>query len=586
VRRILPVLIALGCLLFPAQPLTVRAAGEQGPALESHVRYLAGDDLAGRLPGTPGIDQAAAYIARQFEAIGLEPAFDTSYYQEFMIPFGHMVVGPPRATLGGLDLEPGVDFQVLPFSGSDTLSAQAAFGAGDQHTQTSGGDVLLISVDPEIESERWTLMGRDGLAVWMRETADRAASSGASAVIFIGDSPGSAGGLHTFGISRSYRPVKVPVIELAYEAYKKVARRRGFSPELDGGLPDAGKGTGDIRLDFELRADVRARRVWVKNVGAMLPGSERSGRYIVVGAHYDHLGYGEIASSTPWRREVHNGADDNASGVAAVIEIARMIAGRRPAGASIGFICFTAEELGALGSEHFVENCPFPVDSTMAMINLDTVGRLVDGKLIMFGARSAEEFDGVLDSALGPHQIQIVKKKEIYGFSDQNAFYARGVPSLHVFTGAHDDYHSPDDDADLINFEGLATITAYTADVVDAVAALDGLTPVTGAEEPSPGAVTRGKGAYLGIIPDFTYEGSGVGIGGTTPDSPASAAGLMGGDVIIAIDGEPIGDLQALMRFLAGKNPGDKIEISVMRGPLAETFAATLSVRAERRDPR
>jgi hypothetical protein len=320
--------------------------------------------------------------------------------------------------------------------------------------------------------------------------------------------------------------------------------------------------------------------VTVRNVGGVLRGD--GPEYFVIGAHYDHLGYGDIASSTPWRREIHPGADDNASGIAGVVEIARVLASYGRPERSLVFLAFTAEELGALGSEYYCKNAPYPIETTITMMNLDTVGRLDEEKLIVFGARSAEEFGGLLREAVEGHNLDVIEKEEIYGFSDQNPFYSRGVPALHLFTGAHDDYHSPDDVREKINFEGLASITSLAADFASLIAFNPTkLTPVV-IEPDTPVSSSRGKGAHLGIIPDFTYAGTGVGIKGTVPGSPAEEAGLRDGDVIVGIDNRSIADLKALMMFLAAKNPGDSIEIQVMRGSTVEAVGATLSVRKPR----
>jgi hypothetical protein len=215
------------------------------------------------------------------------------------------------------------------------------------------------------------------------------------------------------------------------------------------------------------------------------------------------------------------------------------------------------------------------------MINLDTIGRMEEMKLIVFGALSAEEMSEVLRSEIR-YGLEIIEKKEIYGFSDQNPFYARGIPSLHFFTGAYDDYHSPDDDIENIDFTDLEIITEYVANVAYELANIDLLTPVIDAEEPSPPEMSRGSGAFLGIVPDFAYSGTGVGLKGTVPSSPAEAAGLQDGDILVAINGKTIADLRALMHFLAAGEPGDEIEIRIMRGSAPAVKHATLSVRSSR----
>jgi hypothetical protein len=534
--------------------------------LKSHVMYLASDSLEGRLPGTLGIEKAAEFIAGELEKIGLEPAFEGSYYQEFEIELGMQVVSGPFVQFGegGIPLEEEV--QALPFTGSGGARGEVIFAPSDKRDYA--GCIIVADVEPEIQSERWTMIGRDAVLERMRELSAEAEEQGAAGILFVsgGARKDTAADLRDFPVGRTTRQVGIPAIEATH----RVVREVWHSPL---GRP----GAVDV---CSLSVAVKPRSIEVRNVGALIRGATAPEEYLVVGAHYDHLGYGDISSSTPWRREVHNGADDNASGVASLIEIARAITAAGPPERSIVFVCFTAEELGALGSGYFCEHPPFPIDSAVAMINLDTVGRLDDGNLIIFGALSAVEISGVIGEIKTGHQLRPVEKKEIYGFSDQNPFYERGIPSLHFFTGAYDDYHSPDDDWQKLNYDGLAAVTGFVTDFTLAIDSIESLTPNVTAEEESPPVTSRGKGAFLGIVPDFAYGGTGVGLKGTVPKSPAEAAGLQDGDVIVAIDDRPIADLRALMVFLSGKGPGDEIRVKVMRGSSPIVKTAILSVRS------
>lgn len=564
-----------GCLTADTAGDTLRTG------LEAHVAYLASDSLEGRFVGTPGIARAGRYIAEEFENIGLEPAFGGSYFQDFRIELGFELEGPPLLTIGGSELEPGKDFAVLPFSGSGSVDGRtAAWSAED----SAGGDrVFLVVVDAAREEKRWTMTGRDGLLEWMRDTAIRCSAEGASAVVFVSGSPERTGAsLHRFMIPRTYSPIDVPAVEIVYDALAGAVMSGGISMDRVTTVETDGTRSLEIVPAPECTVRVAARQgsVEVRNIGGLLRG--RGPGYVVTGAHYDHLGRGDIGSSTPWRHEIHPGADDNASGVAGVIEIARIIGSYGEPERSVIFLAFTAEELGALGSEYYCKEASKTIDSTVAMINLDCIGRLEEHRLIAFGARSAEEAGGLLAEAATGHKIEIIEKQEIYGFSDQNPFYARGIPSLHFFTGAHNDYHSPDDVPEKINFDGMVSVTSFVADFVSLLAFnRTELTPVVvkpQAEE----KLSRGEGAHLGIVPDFAYAGTGVGIKGTVPESPARRAGLEDGDVIVGIDNQPIADLRALMRFLTESSPGDSIEIQIMRASVVKTFGAVLSVRSSR----
>jgi aminopeptidase YwaD len=565
--------IALGLAIAVIScPVGKTSAADLGETLKAHVMYLASDSLEGRLPGTPGIEDAASYIVAEFEEIGLEPVFDGAFHQEFEMELGMEVeMGP---FLQQYTYCPPADSRclaALPISGSGAAKGEWVSGLPEDRDIT--GFVVFHDIDPEIEQDRWTMIGRDGLLDWMRDVSVRAEERGAAGIVFVsgwrqGD---RASRLHTFPVQRAYRPVGIPALELMYAEFGKTGPCAGLRSSF---------AQPDPTLTCSLAVVIEPRLIEVSNVAGMLRGASDAGECMVVGAHYDHLGYGDIASSTPWRREIHNGADDNASGTAALIEIARRIAAGDPPERSIVFVCFTAEELGALGSEYYCKHPPFPIDSTIAMINLDTVGRLEEDRLIIFGARSAAEFSDVIREVNETHLLEPIEKKEIYGFSDQNPFYARGIPSLHFFTGAYDDYHSPDDDWQNLDYEGLSAVTAFVTDFTLALASLPEVTPVVDAEEEPLPVMSRGKGAFLGIIPDFAYGGTGVGLKGIVPKSPAEAAGLLDGDVIVAIDDKPIADLQGLMHFLVSRNPGDEIEIRIMRGSSPAVKKATLSVRS------
>jgi len=558
-------LVSAGC---SAEISNDQTSGER---LKQHVTFLANDSLGGRLVGTPGIELAATYITDHLISAGIEPLFGDSYRQEFEIELGRETAQEPRLVIAERELAYEDEFGVIPASGSGEVEGSIVISSGIPPDDADlSGKILFAVVDPETEAQRWTVVGRDGLLEWMKDVAAKAHGRGAVGVVFVGTTEEPC---HYFPIQRRYDVSDLCLVETS----------RTIVENILGSI--SGIKAGEARQYPDRRChiavEMTTRKVPVANIGGLIRG--RTERYLVIGAHYDHLGYGEIASSTPWRREVHNGADDNASGVAVLLEVARALAAMPQPDRSIALVSFTAEELGAVGSEYFVKNPPFPIDSLVAMINLDTVGRLENGRLIVFGARSAEEFSGILDEIDERYPCELIKKREIFGFSDQNPFYARGIPSLHIFTGAYSDYHSPDDDWVNLNFDGMVVITSIVVDLASKIASSGiEVTPVIVAEEPKPQR-SGGRGAFLGIVPDFTYAGTGVGIKGTIPDSPAEAAGLQSGDVIVSIDGKPIADLKGLMYVLVSKEPGDEIEIKIMRSSQSIVKRAVLGVRSQRK---
>jgi acetylornithine deacetylase/succinyl-diaminopimelate desuccinylase-like protein len=320
-----------------------------------------------------------------------------------------------------------------------------------------------------------------------------------------------------------------------------------------------------------------------KNVIGLLPGHDpaRRNETVIVGAHYDHLGLGGFGSLDPDSTgKVHNGADDNASGSAMLIHLAARLAQAPPA-RTVLFIAFSGEELGLLGSAHYVRQPVYPLSSTMAMINLDMVGRLRNGRLIVYGARTAKEFPALLDSLNWHAGFDLKAQGDGYGPSDQSSFYSAGRPVLHVFTDLHDDYHRTTDDWQKIDAEGFRRVANFTMGLVTALANRPArLTPVD-LPPPAHSSATAvpAYGTYLGTIPDMTDNPGGVRLLGVRAGSPAERAGLRGDDIITRIGDLEVPDLQAMTNALRSHEPGDTVSIVIRRGSQVTTVRATLGTR-------
>jgi acetylornithine deacetylase/succinyl-diaminopimelate desuccinylase-like protein len=320
------------------------------------------------------------------------------------------------------------------------------------------------------------------------------------------------------------------------------------------------------------------------NVIGLLPGRDPVLRNeaIIVGAHYDHLGLGGFGSLDPDSTgKVHNGADDNASGAAMLIQIASRLAAMPPARTVI-FIAFSGEELGLLGSSYYVKQPIYPLSTTLAMINLDMVGRLRQKRLIVYGSRTAREFPALLDSLNWHAGLDLKAQGDGYGPSDQSSFYAAGRPVLHFFTDLHEDYHRTTDDWQKINVEGFDQVAAFVTGVVTALGNRPmPLTAVTATPRiPSAGAsLGADYGAYLGTVPDMTDSPGGVRLLGVRAGSPAEKAGLRGDDIITRIGEMNVPDLQAMTDALRSHQPGDTVDIVVRRGNTETTLRATLGSR-------
>lgn len=319
-----------------------------------------------------------------------------------------------------------------------------------------------------------------------------------------------------------------------------------------------------------------------RNVVAVLPGRGAAGAAVVVGAHYDHLGRGPMGSMAPDDvGVVHHGADDNASGAAALLAVARRLKAGPRAEASVVFVAFTGEEEGLLGSRYYAAHPAIPLAGTRAMVNMDMIGRLGAGQLLVYGTGTATEWKGILASANGD-SLKLNEMADGYGASDQTAFYERDVPVLHFFTNVHGDYHRPSDTWDKIDYAGLDRVAALVARVVSQVAdAPSALSLQRGAGRPAKeaAAASPGYGAYLGTIPDFTPVEKGVRLSGIRAGSPAEKAGLKPGDVLIAFDGQEIKDLQGMTDGLRARKPGDAVLIAVLRDGRQVTVTAVLGSR-------
>jgi len=527
----------------------------------AHVRYLADDRLEGRAVGTAGARCAAEYVAAHFESMGLEPAGgEGNYFQSFPIRNGSEMGADNVLTVAGTPLTVGVDWVPGGFSASTRVEGALVFGgyglsspgsAEDQYARMdiAGKVVVLEWGDPDAPH-----------GVSMRGDphfkATVAAGRDAAAAIILAPAGMALPSLDTETRSALSIPVAIASGQRADE------------------IRAAAEGGGAVTL----ATDVSPRRVDALNVAAILPGSDPTlrGEYVIIGAHHDHLGTGGEGSLDPDSRDIHNGADDNASGTATLIEIARMLTeGPRPA-RSILFLTFTGEERGLWGSAHFVANPTIDLESAIAMLNLDMVGRVMDDGLTIYGFGTAEEWDGIVDAANAGLSDPFVvgKAPDGYGPSDHSSFYGEGIPVLHFFSNTHVDYHRPSDDWWKINVDGMERVAELTTAVARTLStggtATVALTAITQEQPAAPGSGSESSqsaygGVYLGSIPDMTPRDFGLRLTGVREGSPAERGGLRGGDVVVEFAGVEITDIYAYTYALQDKKPGDEVVIVVER---------------------
>ena len=548
------------------------------PAL-AHVRYLADDALEGRGAGTSGARCAAQYIADQFEAIGLEGAGPNgSYFQGFPIRAGTVLgagstLRTPQSTYTLTE-----DWIPFGYSASGAVTGTLLYG----------GDGINRPGDPNNEYPTLDLTGRivvveDGD---LRPPSSRALQTGAHFKASVAAGRNAGGMLILLGEGRGLPDLSgetraalgIPVAAVRGEAADRIRQAAR---------------SGDRAF---LAASVQPRTVEARNIAALLPGSDPNlaDEVLIIGAHYDHLGLGGEGSLDPDAfGVVHNGADDNASGTAGLIEIARRLAesDRRPA-RSVLFLAFTAEEKGLWGSSHYVRNPLLPIAQTVAMLNLDMIGRLEGRTLVVEGVGTAEEWTDVLRAAnqAMTRPLSIATSPDGFGPSDHSSFYGEGLPVLHFFSNTHVDYHRPSDDWEKVDIEGLGQIVDLVSEVALDLAGVSGsdervaLTPVEpdaalAHGQASSSTTGGGYGPYLGTIPDMVPVDSGLRLTGVREGSPAAAAGIRGGDIVVEFGGRDVGDIYAYTYALQAHEPGDAVEIVVLRDGERLTLTAVLGDR-------
>jgi hypothetical protein len=559
--------VAAALCLATSTPLSAQACPDPATLTRgtvgalAHVRYLADDALEGRAVGTQGARCAARYVADQFAAIGLEPAgTESNYFQTFPIRNGAEMGPDNRLTADGVSLATGADWTPLGFSATAAVEGNLVFG----------GYGLSSPGSDEDRFARMDVTGKVVVLEWGDPDAPHGSSLRADphfkATVMAGrDALGAI----------ILAPEGMPLPDLDGETRAALAIP---AVVVGGARADELREAAGRAAPVTLHTDVSPRRVDAWNVAGVLPGSDPALRdeYVIIGAHHDHLGHGGEGSLDPDSRDIHNGADDNASGTAAVIEIARALAaGPRPA-RSILFLTFTGEERGLWGSAAFVADPTIDLESTVAMLNLDMVGRVVDDNVTVYGFGTAQEWDGIVDGANAglSAPLTIGKSPDGYGPSDHSSFYGEGIPVLHFFSNTHVDYHRPSDDWWKVNVDGMERIAELTTAVARRLAAggaaTVALTPIEQEQPAPPGAGSESSrsaygGVYLGSIPDMTPRDFGLRLTGVREGSPAERGGLQAGDVVVEFDGVEITDIYAYTYALQDKSPGDEVVIVVER---------------------
>ncbi len=576
------------------------------------IKYLASPEMRGRASGSPELEKAAAYIRDQFRGMNLKPIPGDTYYQAFDVTTSARL-GPKNelsyTTGGGPEaLKSQQDFIPLNLSSAGEASGNVVFaGFGitapeynyDDYAglDAKGKIVVLLRHEPQEFDDKSVFAGKVYTAhSQIFSKAANAKFHGAKAVVMVNDvgaHPGDGDELEKFGGAEGpdnagieFVQVKANIVNqwLALSGKNLEAIESGIDKDLHPesfALPE--------KLHLDLDVDITREIKTVHNVAAYLPG--KTSEYVVIGAHYDHLGLGGQFSLAPsLTGTVHPGADDNASGTAGVIELARLFSHQPEHQRGILFMTFAGEELGLLGSSYYVNHPELPLKSDVAMINMDMIGRVRDRKIYIGGVGTGNTFSALLKQLAPKHDFDAdLTEKAGYGSSDHTSFTTKQVPVLFFFSGLHADYHKPSDTWDKIDAPDAVRVLDLVADVTDHL--IDGSARpqfVRVAETQPPGEVANphsgrgssgGYGPDFGSIPDFTELPNGVRFADVRPGSPAAKAGLKGGDILTEFDGKPIQNLYDFTYALRASHPGQEVLVKVLRGNQTIEAKVLLTVR-------
>ncbi len=599
-------------------PVVLNASGNR---LKADVSYLADDARDGRGPGTAGIEAAADYIATTFKEIGLKPAAGAEgFFQQFQLPGPAKLGDNPTLSVAGskdrnLKAEPKSDFTPLAIGSSGDLKDLPVVFVGygitakDDETKldyddyagldVKGKAVLLIRKTPQQANKDSKFSGRNlNRFGAFRHKITNAFSHGAAAVLIVNDAATVKGQKDVplgFTIAGNEQNSKLPFVSISRAFADSLLDVAGAAKlaELEAEIDTDGKPhSKDLEgLKLSTTVEVKREQQTTKNVIGVLEGSgPLADETIVIGGHYDHLGRGGLMSGSLafLSRDIHNGADDNASGTSMVLEMARRLARRTdPLPRRVVFMAFSGEERGLLGSQHYCDNPLYSLDKTVMMFNFDMVGRLNDeGELTIFGTGSSPTF-GALAEALGTSAgfkiKQVAGISDGIGGSDHQSFYQKNIPVLFAFTGTHKDYHRPSDDTHLINFVGMSRIAdlgeILLLDLIRRPERPSFTKPVPKEGKASADPGRAAVSVYFGSIPSYDDSDKGVKLTGVRDGSPAEKAGLKANDVIIKFGDKTIGTIYEYTEQLGNYKPGDVVDVVVKRGDAEVTLKVTLAPR-------
>ena len=593
-------------LLIVLTALVLVAASTSGPQADrtrylNDIKSLASPDMEGRGAGTKGLTRAQRLIEKRYKELGLEPAGSNGYTQPFTVVTGARLKSDNRFAIEAAgstsDLKINQDFVPFSFSASSQIAAPVVFAgygvtAEEFHYDDYAGVdvkdkiVVVLRYEPSGFAEK---SGNHGLTQHSQliTKAINARNHGAKGIVVLngklGDGEedlltrfGSVSGPENVGL------VMVQVKNRVADSWFQTAGKtlKDVQEQINSGSKPASFAFPDT-LQLALHIDIETTRATVNNVLAWLPG--QTDDYVIIGAHYDHLGRGNFDSLAPSQiGQIHPGADDNASGTAGVLELARLLAPQRgQLKRSILFMDFAGEELGLLGSAEWVKNPTRPLAKAVAMLNMDMIGRIKDDKVYIGGVGTGSTLKAILDQGQKETPFKIEYSAGGYSSSDHTSFVAKKIPVLFFFSGLHSDYHKPSDTWDKINAPSAARLLDLVENVAVQLANANELPTfqVVSEDKPTTAGGGGGYGPYFGSIPDFGQTENGVKFSDVKPNSPAAKAGLKAGDILIQFGDKPIKNLYDFTDALRRSKVGDVVEVKVLR----DGQTVTVSVKLEQR---
>ncbi|MBI4548168.1 MAG: M28 family peptidase, partial [Ignavibacteriae bacterium] len=569
--------------------------------LQHHVKYLTSDELQGRRAGEKGNEVAAAYIASEFKKYGLLPVGDKGTYLQHFNFISSVKVGEQNKfaiTANGKSdtLTLQEEFRPMGFSLDTTITAQLVFcGYGISDTALNYDDYANIDVTNKIIIVlRYTPEGRKQESPFFkhapfRAKAFQARTQGAAGAIFLSGplDEDSIPRLIPFTFERGFGHSGIAAVTMKWTTVDSIFKLVGKDLKAIQQEMNSTKQPQSFKLPgviVSLQTQVFKVTSTTANILGYSEGVDPvlKNEVLVIGAHMDHLGMGGDGSLKPDTVAIHYGADDNASGTAALLEVAQYVSSQRYSlKRSILFIAFSGEELGLLGSDYYVKNPAFPLERTIAMMNMDMIGRLRESTLVVEGMGTSPRWRDIVQRQNADSFFTLKLKDDGFGPSDHASFYAKDIPVMFFFTNLHSDYHRPSDTREKINYDGEQHIVEFVARIVTDIANSTEKPAFTKVASAGPGMSSDRENirVSLGVMPDYAEETVGLKISGTRAGSAAEKAGLQGGDIIIKLDGKDIKNIYDFMYLLGNYKPGDEVVVVIKRGNEELSLHATLEAR-------